>query len=120
MRAELVKSFHFDAAHALSSLPEGHKCSRLHGHGYRVDVHIEGVVDPRTGWLMDFADIAAAVDPVIAQLDHRVLNEVPQLEHSTSEGLARYIWERISAALPGLSAVAVWESPNSRCVYRGR
>jgi len=119
MQAELVKTFRFEAAHALPNAPAGHKCRRLHGHNYRVDVHVAGAVDPRIGWVMDFGEIKEAVEPIVEVLDHRVLGEVPGLENPTSELIAKYIWDRIRPALPNLSAVEVWESETSRCVYRG-
>lgn len=120
MQAELIRSFTFEAAHTLPNAPEGHKCRGMHGHSYRVDVHATGEVDPETGWLMDFGELRDAVDPVIAELDHQVLNEIPGLENSTSEMLAKYVWDRVAPQLPPLSAVTVWESDNSRCVYRGQ
>ncbi len=120
MEAELIRTFRFDAAHSLEAAPDGHKCRRMHGHSYRVDIHVTGQVDAERGWVMDFGDIKAAVSPVIQELDHRLLNEVPGLAGSTSELLAKHIWDRVVGALPGLSAVTVWESGDSRCVYRGR
>lgn len=119
MFVRLTKTFTFEAAHLLPNFPEGHKCRRLHGHSYRVDVHVTGPVDPHTGWVMDFGEIKKAAGPVFDELDHRLLSDVPGLENSTSEVLAKHIWDRIVAALPGLSAVTVWESDSSRCVYRG-
>jgi len=119
MEAELVKTFRFEAAHSLPNAPEGHKCRRVHGHGYRVDVHVVGEADANTGWVMDFGEIKRVVGGVLETLDHRLLNEIPGLENSTAELLAKYIWDRIKPELPGLAAVAVWESETSRCIYRG-
>ena len=120
MHAELVRTFRFEAAHSLPNLPEGHKCRRMHGHSYRVDVHVAGEADERTGMVIDFGDIKRAVEPILAELDHRVLNDIPGLEAgSTSERLAKHIWDRSRPGLPGLSAVVVWESEASRCIYRG-
>ena len=119
MEVELVKTFRFDAAHSLSGVPAEHKCRRMHGHGYRIDVHVTGTVDPRRGWLMDYNELKRAVQAVIDSLDHRNLNEIPGLENSTSEMLAKYLWDKIAPALPNLSAVVVWESDSSRCIYRG-
>ena len=119
MHVELVRTFRFEAAHALPNVPEGHKCGRLHGHSYRVDVHVAGPIDPARGWVMDFGDIKKAVQPVLDELDHRMLSDIPALTNSTSELIAKYIWERLRPALPLLSAVGVWESDTSRCVYRG-
>lgn len=119
MQAEVVKTFRFEAAHTLPNAPAGHKCRRMHGHSYRVDVHVVGPVEARSGWVIDFGQIAAAVEPVLAELDHHLLNEIGGLENPTSERIAQYLFDRIAPAVPGLAAVAVWESDTSRAVYRG-
>jgi 6-pyruvoyltetrahydropterin/6-carboxytetrahydropterin synthase len=115
---ELFRKFTFEAAHRLPHVPDGHKCGRLHGHSYRVTVHVEGEVDPSTGMVMDFADIKAAVAPVIERLDHYYLNEVEGLDNPTSENLALWLWCRLHAALP-LSCIEVRETCTSGAVYRG-
>ena len=120
MQAELVKTFRFEAAHTLPKAPDGHKCRRLHGHSYRVDVHLTGQADPQTGWVVDFGEMKRVVGPVLDVLDHRCLDDIPGLQNSTSENLCKYIWDRVTAGQPGLSAVTVWESDTSRCVDRGR
>ena len=85
MKAELIKTFRFEAAHSLEKLPEGHRCRRIHGHSYRLDVHVSGEVDVQSGMVIDFHDIQKVVKPLVEQLDHRLLNDVPGLENSTSE-----------------------------------
>ncbi|HEX6871919.1 MAG TPA: 6-carboxytetrahydropterin synthase QueD [Micromonosporaceae bacterium] len=115
---EIFREFQFEAAHRLPNVPANHKCARLHGHSYRVEVHISGPVDPVAGWVADFADIKAAFTPLHEQLDHYYLNEIPGLENPTSEVLARWIWQRLASQLP-LSAVLVRETCVSGCVYRG-
>ncbi|MEU7526596.1 6-carboxytetrahydropterin synthase QueD [Saccharothrix sp. NPDC042600] len=117
---EIFREFTFEAAHRLPEVPEGHKCARLHGHSYRVTVHVEGSVDPTAGWVMDFGDVKAAFKPLEEQLDHHYLNEVPGLENPTSENLAVWIWDRLLPRLPGLSSVTVRETCTSGCTYRGR
>jgi 6-pyruvoyltetrahydropterin/6-carboxytetrahydropterin synthase len=84
-----------------------------------VDVHVTGPVDPRSGWVTDFAQIAHVVEPIIAELDHRLLNDVPGLGNPTAERIAHYLFNRIAPSLPGLSVITVWESDTSRAVYRG-
>ena len=116
---EIFKEFGFEAAHRLPNVPEGHKCARLHGHSFRVEVHVRGGLDPRLGWVMDFADVKAAVKPVIDQLDHYYLNEIEGLENPTSEVLARWLWARIRPALPGLARIVVRETCTSGCTYQG-
>jgi len=120
MKAELVKTFRFDAAHALPNVPPGHKCAGPHGHSYRVDIHVIGEVDPAVGWVMDYGQIKQVVGPLIDQLDHRNLNDIPGLENSTSELLAEWLWQRIEPELPGLTAVVIHESDTARCIYKGQ
>ena len=116
---EIYREFTFEAAHRLPNVPPGHKCARLHGHSFRARVYVSGELDPTLGWVMDFADIKAAFEPLHAQLDHHYLNEIPGLENPTSEHLARWIWDQLAPTLPGLSAVHVSETCNSGCIYRG-
>ena len=116
---EIWKAFDFEAAHRLPHVPEGHKCARLHGHSFRVELHVAGPLREPEGWVMDFADLKTAWRPLHDALDHRYLNEIPGLENPTSEVLARWIWRRLADSLPGLSAVVVRETCTTGCVYRG-
>jgi len=116
---EIFKEFIFEAAHRLPNVPAGHKCSRLHGHSWRGAIYVQGPVDPHAGWVMDFGEIKRVVEPVLGELDHRMLNDVLGVENVTSEALARHVWDRVKPCLPQLSAVTVWESDDSRCIYRG-
>ena len=120
MRVELRKTFQFEAAHLLPHLPETHKCRRLHGHSFVVDVVVKGECDPKLGWLMDYADISAAFKPIHDQLDHYYLNEIAGLENPTSENLAAWIWQRLRPKLPLLKEIVVAETCMSRCVYSGK
>ena len=119
MKMELRKSFQFEAAHLLPLLPQGHKCRRLHGHSFAVEIVVAGECDPKLGWLMDYADITAAFHPLWLQLDHNYLNEITGLENPTSENLAVWIWERLKPRLPLLQEIVVAETCQSACVYRG-
>ncbi len=116
---EIFKEFHFEAAHRLPNVPPGHKCSRLHGHSYRVELHVQGTLDAEQGWVMDFADLTTAFAPLAAKLDHYYLNEVEGLSNPTSENLARWIWRCLRPTLPQLSSVQVRETCTSGCIYRG-
>lgn len=116
---ELFKHFTFEAAHRLPNAPAGHKCTRLHGHSFRVTVRVTGPVGPATGWVMDFGEIKAAMQPILDGLDHRYLNEVDGLENPTVENIARWIWLRLKPGLPQLSAIEMHETCTAGCVYRG-
>jgi 6-pyruvoyltetrahydropterin/6-carboxytetrahydropterin synthase len=119
MRVRLVKTFDFEAAHWLPTFPDGHKCRRLHGHSFKVEVVVEGEAPEETGVLMDYADIKAAIAPIRDELDHYCLNDIAGLENPTSEVLARWIWRRLEPALPMLAEVVVHETCTSRCHYSG-
>ena len=115
----IFRAFTIEAAHRLPNVPEGHKCSRLHGHSFRIELQITGNVDAHSGWIMDFAVVKAAFQPTYDRLDHHFLNEIPGLENPTSENLARWIWEDMKPKLPLLAKVVVHETCTSGCVYRG-
>jgi 6-pyruvoyltetrahydropterin/6-carboxytetrahydropterin synthase len=119
MRVRLTKEISFEAAHRLPHVPPGHKCARLHGHSFRVDIEVEGETDPRTGWLIDYAEIQDAIEPIRRQLDHYYLNEIEGLENPTSEVLAAWIWERLKPKLPLLARVVVRETCTTSCAYAG-
>lgn len=119
MKIELRKTFQFEAAHLLPHLPETHKCRRLHGHSFKVEIVVSGECDPRMGWLMDYADISAAFKPLYQQLDHYFLNEIEGLENPTSEIIAKWIWDKLKPTLPLLSEVVVAETCTAQAVYRG-
>ncbi len=116
---EIYKEFTFEAAHFLPNVPDGHKCRRMHGHSFRVRIYITGKVDPHVGWIMDFADIAEAFQPIHAQLDHYLLNEIEGLENPTSENVSRWIWKRLKPQLPQLSKIEFSETCTSGCIYSG-
>ena len=68
MRARLVKEFTFEAAQTLPRAPEGHKCRLMHGHSFKVEIHVEGEVDAATGWVYDHAEISRAMKPLLERL----------------------------------------------------
>lgn len=116
---EIFKVFQIEAAHRLPAVPAGHKCSRLHGHSFRIEVRVRGPVATDAGWVMDFADLKAVFQPLFERLDHHYLNEIPGLENPTSENLARWLWQRLRPQLPQLSEIVVHETCTAGCRYRG-
>lgn len=119
MLVELKKIYAFEAAHHLPRVPAGHKCSRMHGHSYRVEVGLRGPVDPTTGWMVDFAIIDEAWAHLFRQFDHHTLNDIAGLENPTCENLCAFIWNAMAAQVPHLAAVTVWETADSCCTLRG-
>jgi 6-pyruvoyltetrahydropterin/6-carboxytetrahydropterin synthase len=115
VRTEIRRSYSIEAAHRLPNLPAEHKCSRMHGHSFRITLHVGGDVDPTLGWILDFADVDRAFEPIFALLDHRCLNDVPGLENPTSELLARFVLERVRLPAGELVAVTVSETCSAEC-----
>jgi 6-pyruvoyltetrahydropterin/6-carboxytetrahydropterin synthase len=110
---EIFKSFSLECAHRLPNVPADHKCARVHGHSFRVELHVAGPLDPHLGWVMDFADVKRSFQPLFDRLDHRYLNDVAGLENPTSENLARWIWRELKPTLPQLARVVVHETCTS-------
>lgn len=119
MKVRLVREYRFEAAHRLPHVPEGHKCQRLHGHSFKIELAIAGPVTDKTGWFIDFGELDEIWAPLYDALDHRYLNDVPGLENPTSEVLSRWLWERLQPKLPQLVRVTVHETCDARCEYEG-
>ncbi|MEM7495078.1 MAG: 6-carboxytetrahydropterin synthase QueD [Myxococcota bacterium] len=111
----MSKTFRFEAAHFLPHVPPDHPCGRLHGHGYQVTIHVQGPVDPRMGWVVDFTCLEQAFAPLRDQLDHTCLNDVVGLENPTSENLALFILHRLQIDGARLVSVTVSETCTCRC-----
>jgi 6-pyruvoyltetrahydropterin/6-carboxytetrahydropterin synthase len=119
MTVRLTKDFAFEAAQTLPCAPEGHKCRQMHGHSFKVEVSVEGEVDPATGWFYDHAVIGRAMRPLVDQLDHAYLNDISGLENPTIENMAAWFWAKLAPQCPGLAEIVIHETPTARCSYRG-
>src|SRR5262245_63935747 len=84
LQTRIGRTYRFESAHYLPLVPVGHKCRNLHGHNYRIEVVVHGTLDDR-GFVKDFAEIDAEILPLIKSLDHRLLNDVEDLENPTAE-----------------------------------
>jgi len=118
----LTKKFTFEAAHWLPFFPEGHKCRRLHGHSFRVEIQVKGESNAE-GILLDFGVVKAIVKPYIDLLDHRCINEVGDerqdelLKNPTSENLSKWFYDQLKPELPDLDSVLIHETCTSSCLY---
>ena len=117
-KVRIAKEFDFDAAHRLDRLPPEHKCHHLHGHTYRVVLTLEGVPGD-IGFVVDYADIEKAWQPLHDILDHKYLNAIPGLEVPTTQVLVLWLWERLKAGELGelLAGVRVYESSTTYCEH---
>ena len=117
MKVRISKSVAFDAAHYLDGCPGGRPYARMHGHSFTLEATLEGEPDPKTGWVVDFADLAAALEEIRADLDHRLLNEVEGLERPTLENICAFVARRLRPRFAGLKQVRVARRSNGEsCV----
>lgn len=114
---DVFATFTFEAAHFLPLVPDGHKCGRMHGHNWSVEIHVTG--EPgELGWVIDFYDIERAWrEAVYDVVDHRVLNDI--IRNPTTENIVLWIYLRLKPALPQLSRVTVRETPSFGATYAG-
>jgi len=117
MNFELKQHFQIESARFLPHLPSEHPCSRMHGHSFKIILTLVGPLDPKIGWVIDYHEISKIMQPLLAKLDHQVLNEVAGLENPTSELLAKWIFDHATKNLPMLKCVSVMETPSTECRY---
>lgn len=117
MKFELKQHFHIESARFLTRLPKNHPCGQMHGHSFRITLRFIGEQDPNFGWVLDYNEISEKIRPLLAQLDHRVLNEIEGLENPTSENLAAWVFAKSHALLPKLVQVTIAETPNTECSF---
>lgn len=115
---EIFKSFTFDSAHYLPHVPDEHKCKNMHGHTYHLHVYLNGEIDTKLGWVMDFGDLKDVIKKVISRVDHKVLNEIPGLENPTCELFAQWFWDALEPDLAALSKIKLYETPTSGAIVR--
>ena len=116
---KIFKRFTFDSAHFLPHVPDGHKCKEIHGHTYSLTVYLEGELEDKLDWVMDFADLKGVIDPIIKIIDHKLMNEIEGLENPTCEIIAVWLWNRIKPSIPQLTKVELHETPTSGAIYEG-
>lgn len=101
----------FDSAHWLPNVPKEHKCSKIHGHTYRIRIEVGGKIDPHLGWIEDYSIIKARWEAVKLALDHKTINDV--VPNSTCENLAEWIWKALHAAgIDELERLQLMETAN--------
>lgn len=117
MSYELKQHFQIESARFLPHLPKGHPCANMHGHSFKIILTLRGDLDPKIGWVQDYHEISLVMKPLLAELDHQVLNEVSGLTNPTSELLAKWIFDHAKKNLPLLKTVTISETPLTECTY---
>ncbi|MEQ9556652.1 MAG: 6-carboxytetrahydropterin synthase [Rhodospirillales bacterium] len=117
---ERFMDFTFVAAQRLTGVGADHPAAALHGHTFTGTLRLDAPCDPETGWVIDPADLKREIDAVLAEVDHRYLNDLPGLDNPSTERLCGYLRDRLAARLPGRVAVDLWENPAVGCTTEGR
>ena len=117
MNFELKQHFQIESARYLPLLSQNHPCSRMHGHSFKIILTLVGPLNPSFGWVQDYNEISEIMNPLLNQLDHRILNEIPGLNNPTSELLAAWIYDQSKKDLPLLRHVTIIETSLTECRY---
>lgn len=117
-RAHIWRRYTFESAHRLPHVPPGHKCGRMHGHGFEVILHADVALN-LSDIGIDYDQLDACWAPLQAELQHACLNDIPGLENPTSELIGSYIWHRLKPVLPALSWVTVYETASCGAHFDG-
>ena len=117
--AHVWRRYIFQSAHRLPNVPLGHKCGRMHGHGFEVILHAnQDLGSSEIG--IDYDHLDALWAPLSSELDHACLNDIPGLENPTSENISNWIWHRLKPKLPELSWVTVYETASCGAHFDGQ
>ena len=114
---KITKEFRFEASHQLTHLPPEHKCSRVHGHSYRVELVLQSAELNDDGFVRDYNELSAFRYFIDDKLDHRHLDDVID-GPSTAENLARFLYDLAKGMWPEVVAVRVSETPKTWAEYR--
>lgn len=117
-RAHVWRRYIFQSAHQLPNVPDGHKCGRMHGHGFEVLLHASQSLGGRS-LSIDYDLLDEIWAPLHAQLHHACLNDIPGLENPTSENISAWIWNQLKPVLPELSWVTVYETASCGAHFDG-
>ncbi len=82
----------------------------LHGHSYRIRLHLTSPLDELLGWTVDYGDVKRLFQPLYQQIDHHRLDQLPQLPQADTPHLADWLRQRLAPALPQLHRIELWET----------
>ncbi len=116
--AHVWRRFRFQSAHQLPNVPVGHKCGRMHGHGFEAIIHANQDLGTRA-LSIDYDQLDQLWAPLHAQLNYQCLNEIEGLTNPSSENLSAWIWSRLKPSLPELSWVTVFETASCGANFDG-
>ncbi len=121
----IFKDFTFAAGHAIRGHQGG--CENLHGHNYRVRIHLQSETLDELGMVLDFADLKAIAAEILEPFDHRVINDIPPFDevNTTAELFSEYVFREAAARVAkrgggrevAVTRVEVWENETSCAIF---
>ena len=116
----VYRTFRFHAARHLPKLSDDHICKQTHGHTFNLTIYVDGKIENRSGFVIDFFDIDKIVKKsVIKKIDHKLLNDIDGLTNPTSEYLCKWIWKKLENEFTGLIKVKLSEDHGTGIIYKG-
>ena len=116
---KIFRTYTVHSARFIPTLDSSHICSQMHGHTFKIIIEIDGPIDKKTGFVMDFYDLDLIIDnKIIKRIDHKVLNDIKGLSNPTSEHLAKWIWNELILHLPILYKIEVSEDHGTGIIYK--
>ena len=116
----VYRTFRVHASRFLPNLPDNHICKSMHGHTFNITVSVSGNIKTEEGFIMDFFEIDKIFNKHIhSKIDHKILNDVSDLNNPTSEYLAIWIWNNLLEHIPSLYRIKVSEDHGTGIIYEG-
>ena len=116
-KIEIKKTYEIESARFLPFLPKSHPCSQTHGHSFKVTLTLQGKIDAKLGWLVDYHSIDQSMAPILKQIDHTLLNKIPGLNNPTTENLTIWIFDALKPNCTQLAQVTIKETSDTECSY---
>jgi 6-pyruvoyltetrahydropterin/6-carboxytetrahydropterin synthase len=117
----ISKAYHWEvkwcSAHQLTHLEEGHKCSRMHGHNYKLVIFLQSQELNKDGFVIDFGKLQVIKDFIMQNWDHRNLSEILHPQYATSEVIAKFLYDKYKPQFPQIKAIEIWETDSSCTRY---
>ena len=117
---EVFRQFRFHSARHLPKLDDNHICKQIHGHTFNLTIYVNGEINSKDGFVIDFFEIDTIIkDKILPLIDHKLLNEIKGLENPTSEHLVKWIWNKIDNEFKGLHKIKLSEDHGTGIIYNG-
>ncbi|MAQ43136.1 MAG: 6-carboxytetrahydropterin synthase QueD [Candidatus Marinimicrobia bacterium] len=117
---KIFRTYTVHSARFIPTLDSSHICSQMHGHTFKIIIEIDGPIDKKTGFVMDFYDLDLIIDnKIIKRIDHKVLNDIKGLNNPSSEFLSVWVWEQLIKDIPILSSITISEDNGTGVKYSG-